>query len=135
MVNDFIVENDRKQPQAYLEISIVSLTEEGSRTFNNTWLLENKNISVAYSGTTTTAGPYSWHGPSSGYGNSSSVSLQHAINYIIDNKKGRMLANPKIVITNGKKAVIDLTQDYIETTTVQILSNVSVGTASNTSVQ
>ena len=135
MVNDFIVENDRKQPQAYLEISIVSLTEEGSRTFNNTWLLENKNISVAYSGSTTTAGPYSWHGPSSGYGSSSSVSLQHAINYIIDNKKGRMLANPKIVITNGKKAVIDLTQDYIETTTVQILSNVSVGTASNTSVQ
>lgn len=133
MVNEFIVENDRKQPQAYLEITIVALTEEGSRTFNNTWAYEGKHINVAFgSDSTTSIGPYRWHGPSAGSG---AKTLTQTISYLIENKKARMLANPKIVLTNGKTSTIDLTQDYIESTTVQILQNQSVGTMSNTSVQ
>ena len=132
MVNEFIVENDRKQPQAYLEITIVSLTEEGSKTFNNTWNYEGKHVTVGFDGTGTNIGPYNWHGPSQGNG---AKTLTQTIKLLIENKKARMLANPKIVLTNGKKSIIDLTQDYIESTTVQILQNQSVGTMSNTSVQ
>lgn len=134
MVNEFIIENDRKQPQAYLEITIVALTEEGSRTFNNTWSYQGKHLNLSFDSTNTTAmgHPYQWHGPWNG---TTAKSLSQTISYLIENKKARMLANPKIVITNGKKSTIDLTQDYVESTTVQILQNQSVGTMSNTSVQ
>ncbi len=132
MVNDFIIENDRKQPQAYLELSIVALTEDGSRTFNNDWVLNGKHINVNFTGGETNTSQYMWHGPSNGQG---ARMLGQTISYLIENNKARMLANPKIVITNGKKSTIDLTQDYIASTTVQILSNTTIGIMSNSSVQ
>ncbi|MCD7740046.1 MAG: hypothetical protein LUH11_01680 [Candidatus Gastranaerophilales bacterium] len=133
MVNDFIVENDRKQPQAYLEIAIVSLTEEGSKEFQNTWMYQGKHLTMAFEGSTGfSTNAYSWHGPSNG---ADVHSLTQQISYLISNSKARMLANPKIVITNGKKSTIDLTQDYIESTTVQILSNYNNGNGDNYAVQ
>ncbi len=132
MVNDFIVENDRKQPQAYLEISIVALSEEGSRTFNNEWAFNGKHINVSFRDGTTKTGSYMWHGPSKGSG---ARTLSQAITYLIENKKGRMLANPKIVITNGKKSIIDLTQDYVESTTVQILQSFASGESTSGTIQ
>lgn len=133
MVNDFILENDRKQPQAYLEISIIALSEEGSKDFQNNWMYQGKHLTMAFDGSSGfKTNSYSWHGPSTG---SAVHSLNQQISYLIKNEKARMLANPKIVITNGKKSVIDLTQDYIESTTVQILNSYNVGTAGNSSVQ
>ncbi len=132
MVNDFILDNDRKQPQAYLEISIIALSEEGSKDFQNTWLYEGKHLTMGFSGEGFSTNSYSWHGPSTG---SDVHTLQQQISYLIKNEKGRMLANPKIVITNGKKSVIDLTQDYIESTTVQILNSFSTGDSGTASVQ
>lgn len=133
MVNDFILENDRKQPQAYLEISILALTEEGSKDFQNTWLYQGKHLTMGFDGSTgLTTNAFSWHGPSTG---AAVHQLNQEISYLITNKKARMLANPKIVITNGKKSVIDLTQDYIESTTVQILNSFSNGDTGTGSVQ
>ena len=131
MVNDFILENDRKQPQAYLEISIIALTEEGSKEFNNNWLYTGKHLTLTMNGGVQT-NSFSWHGPSNG---SAVHSLQQQISYMITNNKARMLANPKIVITNGKKSTIDLTQDYIESTTVQILNNYGSGEMGSASIQ
>ncbi len=126
MVNDFILENDRKQPQAYLEVSIIELTEEGSRNFNNSWTYTGKHLNLSFDsgGSTRTTTPLVWHGPSNG---SAVHSLQQTISFLISNNKARILANPKIVITNGKKSTIDLTQDYIESTTVQILNSYGGG--------
>ena len=128
MVNDFILENDRKQPQAYLEIAILELSENGSKEFYNQWLYSGKHLNLKFTGNaqsaTLSTNSFSWHGPSNG---SSAHELRQAISYIIGNHKGRMLANPKIVITNGKKSVIDLTQDYIESTTVQVVDNYNNG--------
>ena len=133
MVNDFILENDRKQPQAYLEISIIALSESGSRDFNNTWNYSGKHLNLSFrSDGTTSAGPIMWHGPSNG---SSAHTLRQTISYLISNEKGRMLANPKIVLTNGKTSTIDLTQDYVESTTVQILQSATVGQMTSASVQ
>jgi type II secretory pathway component GspD/PulD (secretin) len=61
--------------------------------------------------------------------------LTQTLSYLITNKKARMLANPKIVLTNGKKSVIDLTQDYVESTTVQIIDNYNSGSGSVPSIQ
>ena len=133
MVNDFILENDRKQPQAYLEISIIALSEEGSKDFQNNWMYQGKHLTMSFDGSTgLKTNSFAWHGPSSG---SAVHSLNQQISFLIKNEKARMLANPKIVITNGKKSVIDLTQDYIESTTVQILNNYGAGTAGSASVQ
>ena len=44
------------------------------------------------------------------------VNISLAINYLIRNSKGRVVANPKILITNGETSTIDITQDYIEST-------------------
>lgn len=133
MVNDFILENDRKQPQAYLEISIIALSEEGSKDFQNNWMYQGKHLTMSFNGTSgLKTNSYAWHGPSTG---ADVHSLNQQISFLISNEKARMLANPKIVITNGKKSVIDLTQDYIESTTVQILNNYGSGVGGNASVQ
>ncbi len=131
MVNDFILENDRKQPQAYLEISIIALTESGSKDFNNSWNYTGKHLNLAFNNSGTSSALV-WHGP----GDSAAVhSLKQTISYLIENEKGRMLANPKIVLTNGKTSTIDLTQDYVESTTVQILQSSTVGQMTSASVQ
>ncbi len=132
MVNDFILENDRKQPQAYLEISIIALNEEGTKDFQNTWMYKGKHLTMSFDNNGFGTNAYAWHGPSTG---ADVHSLTQKISYLISNKKARMLANPKIVITNGKKSVIDLTQDYIESTTVQILNSFVAGDTGNASVQ
>ena len=132
MVNDFILENDRKQPQAYLEISIIALNEEGTKDFQNTWMYKGKHLTMSFDSNGFGTNAYAWHGPSTG---ADVHSLTQKISYLISNKKARMLANPKIVITNGKKSVIDLTQDYIESTTVQILNSFVAGDTGNASVQ
>ena len=133
MVNDFILENDRKQPQAYLEISIIALSEEGSKDFQNNWMYQGKHLTMSFDGVGGfKTNSYAWHGPSTG---SAVHSLNQQISFLIKNEKARMLANPKIVITNGKKSLIDLTQDYIESTTVQILNNYGTGTTGSASIQ
>ena len=52
-----------------------------------------------------------------------------AMSYLIENGKGRMLANPKVMVTNGKKSVINLTSDYVKTTEEEIMTSGTVGTA------
>ncbi len=116
MVNDFIMDNDRKQPQALLEIMIVSLTESGSKEFNNQWSVQAGN--TGWEATTGITGTIMYHGSLGRQG--SAISQQ--ISYLVSNSKGKILSNPKIIITNGKTATIDLTQDYVESTTVQVLT-------------
>jgi len=52
------------------------------------------------------------------------------MNYLIENRKARVLANPKIMITNGQESIIDLTQDYVEKVTSEYLSSASNGQSS-----
>ena len=44
------------------------------------------------------------------------MTLSYAINYLVRNSKGRVVANPRILITNGEESTIDITQDYVEST-------------------
>lgn len=52
------------------------------------------------------------------------------MNYLIENRKARVLANPKILITNGQESLIDLTQDYVEKVTAEYLTSSSAGGSS-----
>lgn len=49
--------------------------------------------------------------------------ITYTMNYIIKNGKGRVLANPRIMITNGQNSTIDLTSDYVKSVTSQVLTS------------
>ncbi len=137
MINEFILENDRRQPQAYLELSIIELNESGSKALQNTWQYLSKNFTFNYADGTSgnhQAYPIFFSGNQYGYiesqesGEKYTVnkytgpsSLTYMVNYLVENKKGRVVANPRILITNGQESTIDLTSDYVKTVTSQVL--------------
>ena len=49
------------------------------------------------------------------------------MDYLIKNNKGRVLANPKILLTNGQKSTIDLTSDYVKTIKTESTGGGGVG--------
>ena len=57
------------------------------------------------------------------------------MNYLIENRKARVLANPKILITNGQESLIDLTQDYVEKVTAEYLTSTATGGAGTGTAQ
>ena len=152
LVESFIRDNDVKQPQAYLELSIVELTEEGSKEFQNNWSVQSPSWGVSFNNGLTSGGrqggPYARRIPivksgwttktdsetgavtqeyweANGYSTDpiKGTYISWTMNYLIENKKARMLANPKILITNGEESIIDLTEDYVEKVTSEFLSS------------
>lgn len=132
MIKEFIEDSDKKQPMAYLEMSIVELTESGSREFQNQWSYWSKHFSANFTGTqfqTNSNYPIFITGdknPEDGKVGeyNGEQTLMYAIRYLIENRKGRVVANPRILITNGQESVIDLTSDYVKSVTSQILQGV-----------
>lgn len=134
MIKDFIAETDKKQPQAYLEVSIIELNEDGSKTLQNNWTFLSNAFSATFDGETTRTDPlhpiflkgngyevWDTSGDEPELVNTLTpfkgpVNISYAINYLVKNSKGRIVSNPKILITNGEEATIDITQDYIEST-------------------
>ena len=137
MIRDFIEQSDKKQPMAYLEMSIIELSEAGSREFQNTWSFWSKHFSANFTGTnfqTNSNYPIFFAGSSNPDNEdiakySGSATLMYTINYLIENRKGRVVANPRILITNGQESVIDLTSDYVKTVSSQILTTTGSGSS------
>ena len=151
MIEDFIKENDRKQPQAYLELSIIELSESGSKELQNTWQYMSKNFNFNAQGGsvgTHSVFPIFFKGDSFPHYSSSAKgaedsdytvskytgksSLTYTINYLIENNKGRVVANPRILITNGQESTIDLTSDYVKTVTSQVVESSLTGAVQRT---
>ena len=155
MIREFIEANDVKTPQAYLEIQIVTLSEAGSKQFDNNWTFLSKNFSFNAGGGTkgfqsdtmypifwaghgyTLVNPEEWDDKTMSYKTvgrvgkwGTSPQLMYAVKYLIENRKGRVLANPKVLLTSGQTSVIDLTKDYVSKVTTQYLDNGSaIGSA------
>ena len=137
VIKEFIKEHDKKQLMAYIELSVVELNERGSKEFSNTWELWTPFISLGFSqsdGLYTASPFYIWgdnmaatsidsNGSTSTetINKSNNSALIYQLKYLIENGNGRVLTNPKIMVTNGRKAVIDMTSDYIKSVTSQIL--------------
>ena len=127
MINEFITLHDKKQPQAILELLLLSLNEQGSQEFSNNWVFNNGTFPVNFTDGTLRLGKIFFMGPNAGrtqdFGNGTRV-LYDAITWAEKTGKGRLLQKPKIVITNGAESVIDMTQDYVEKTN----STIATGT-------
>lgn len=175
MIERFIKLNDVKQPQAFLEVSIVELNESGSKDFQNQWQIQSKNWGASFDGQSLSGGrpgfssggnyytktEYIWDGGNQATGQApngnpymnpetgefivpnqieriyraimpSTTYVSWTMNYLIQNRKGRVLANPKILITNGQESVIDLTQDYVEKVTSEYLTSSYAGQSGTT---
>ena len=137
MIKDYIAANDIKAPQAYIEFQLISINEEGQKSLNNTWELRSKWLTInSEEGKTSVSKSYpiflAGHGYSEGGEEgpqqwSGSTQLMWTINYLIANTKARKLANPRVLVTNGQPAVIDLTTDYVAKTTSQYLDSTGGG--------
>jgi type II secretory pathway component GspD/PulD (secretin) len=148
MIREYIAANDKKTPQAYLEVQIISLSESGSKSFDNTWQFLSKSFSFNAGGgngfSTNAIHPVFFAGKgyyvpnttdgfdsetgtyeNSGYLTkwSTSPHLIYSINYLVENQKGRVLANPRVLLTSGQSSTIDLTSDYVSKVTSQYLDN------------
>lgn len=154
-IKNFIRKHDVKQPQAYLEVSIVELSESGMREFDNTWRMYSDFFSGSFDGSLKTNPSYQTFFKGNQYEAVPAVktviynaqtlahdtiettpativqkyagvpTLAYSINYLIQNGKGRVLANPRIMITNGQTSTIDLSSDYVKTVTSQIVTTTS----------
>lgn len=139
LIEDFIKKNDKKEPQAYLEISIIELNEEGSKTFDNSWRFLSDNFAATFSSAagTTVGGGVNDEGvvtpiyiiDKAGQKIKAPATLSWTLNYIIENNKGRIVANPRILITNSQESTIDLTSDYVKTVTSQIVQGTQNATS------
>lgn len=145
VVKDFIKTHDKKQLMAYVELSVIELNESGSKDFSNTWDLWTPFISIGFSPSsglhTESSSPFFLMGnkypvttkKSTGdtfedieyVHKSNNKALVYQLQYLIENGNGRVLTNPKIMVTNGKEAIIDLTSDYVKTVTSQVLQSSS----------
>lgn len=147
MIRDYILANDKKTPQAYLEVQIISLSEEGSKTFDNTWQFLSKNFSFNAGGGQgfstdpqypvffaghgyTLVDTGTWDDETKSYDTVGKVTkwgtspqLVYSVNYLIESRKGRVLANPRVLLTSGQSSTIDLTSDYVAKVTSQYLDN------------
>lgn len=142
MIRDYIAQNDKKSPQAYLEVQIISLNEDGMKSFSNTWTYLSKNFSFnAANGNTGTYAEHPIFFSGSGYTMDSSKDsntysrwgsssqLTYAMNYILTNRKGRVLANPRVLLTSGQESTIDLSSDYVSKVTSQYLDSTGGGSS------
>ncbi len=131
MIEDFIKANDKKEPQAYLEVAIIELNEDGTKTFTNTWKFVSDNFKVSFDGqgnSRTDAPIYIIDNPHS-RPTPASWALTWTINYLLENNKARTVSNPRILITNSQESVIDMTSDYVKTVTSQVVQGVQQATS------
>ncbi len=141
IIKEFIAKNDIKQAMAYIELAVIELNEEGSKEFDNVWNLWTPFLSVGFSSTEgvsnmantdtgSTSRPviFGPDGTPAGAKYSGSSVLSYQLKYLVNNQKGRVLTNPKIMVTNGQKSIIDLTSDYIKSTSTEMNTNSATDT-------
>lgn len=148
-IADYIKENDIKQPQALLDITIIELGEEGQKDLSNVWNVSSRNFSITSdaSGSTSSTinmGPniglspddrlyrtdpatqkIVWMDRSIFYKLIGAPQVSWFINYVITNRKGRVVADPKVLLTNGEVSTIELTSEYIDTVDAEIITSQS----------
>ncbi len=109
---------DKKEQQVYLEISIIELSEDGSKTLTNAMtattiagqpLTYNKDDSK----TTSLGYPFNF----SKFALTRTDTLSGTLSYLITSGKGRLLSNPRIIAANNTESTINITEEYLVSVT------------------
>lgn len=147
MIESFIKLHDKKQPMAYIELSLIQLSESGSKQFNTDWKVWTPLGSFYFNNNGLTTNEWA---PTFFKGNAYTVldesgepeytvsrhrgwgPIVMSLNYLVTNGKGRVLASPKVMVTNGKKSTIDLTSDYVKSVKQEYNTNSTTAVAQTT---
>lgn len=126
IIKEFIEKHDKKQLMAYIELSVLELNESGSKSFTNQWGLWTPFVTLTYgNGSFTTTDMGLWnpngHNPLMLNKAENAKHLKYSLTYLLENGNGRVLTNPKIMVTNGRKATVDMTSDYVKSVQSQIV--------------
>lgn len=128
-IKEFIEEHDKKQLMAYLEIAIVESNENGSKQLTNSWVYTQGRIALDLSdGGIATIADIVLRGDAPNFPST----ISWAVNYLMTNSKGKLLSNPRILVTNGQTSTIDLTEDYIKKVTTSMADSASSTTVKTT---
>ncbi|MBR6098918.1 type II secretion system protein GspD [bacterium] len=140
MIREYIAKYDKRQPQAYIEFSIVELNESGTREFDNEWTFLSKHFNFNYDGDPsggTTSSPVGFTYKFGGHRpvlSTATPQLLYTLKIIMKNGKGRTISNPRVLATNGQESVIDLSEDYVKSVKSEFIQS-SVGVTANNTVQ
>lgn len=147
MIESFIKLHDKKQPMAYIELSLIQLSESGSKQFNTDWRVWTPLGSFYFNNNGLSTNEWA---PTFFKGNSYTIldesgepeytvsrhrgwgPIVMSLNYLVTNGKGRVLASPKVMVTNGKKSTIDLTSDYVKSVKQEYNTNSTTAVAQTT---
>ncbi len=126
LIKEFIAANDKRQPQAYIEFSIIELSETGTREFNNEWSFVSKHFNFNFN-SSTSPGKVSFgdkgiaiFGDKPTY-TTGNTTLLYTLSLMLQNGKARTISNPRVLVTNGQESTVDMTEDYVKTVTSQIV--------------
>lgn len=158
LAQDIIKNFDKKEPQVYLEISIIELNENGSKDFKN--MLQGITGNTMYGTTQGSSGiafttnkligidnayiPVPTFTAPATYGITApesttpaiglpAINIYGSINSIITNNKGRLLANPRIIASNNTESTIKISEEYV--IGQQRVSSSTTSSSSTTTIQ
>ncbi len=127
MAAEIIKNFDKREPQVYLEISIIELNESGSKILSNAWTHTSGTDTFSFSNGSTILSHFmgSQDNIATIRDNLSVNSIANrtlvsTINMLVAEQKGRVLANPRIIAANNTQSVVDISSDYISKTTQTI---------------
>ena len=120
LIKEFIAANDKRQPQAYIEFSIIELSETGTREFNNEWSFVSKHFKFNFDSNGTNFNSIAFFGDKPTY-TTGSTTLLYSLSLMLKNGKARTISNPRVLVTNGQESTVDMTEDYVKTVTSQIV--------------
>jgi len=124
-VDEVITQNDIKQRQAILEIAVLELSANGTKTLDPSWGITAGTFSIGFQGGTLSVDFNRNRSKEDGSkvplpeGTNSAFQLTNRITMAMQQGKGRVLSNPKLLVKNNVESTLDITQEYISNITTQ----------------
>lgn len=116
LAQEIITSFDKREPQVYMEISIIELSEIGSKTLSNAFSLASETDTITFDSGTTIFPAIELFGRNQHH-TVDKPSLVTTIETVIEENKGRVLANPRIIAANNTQSTVNITSEIIDTTT------------------
>ena len=112
-VDEIITQNDIKQPQAVLDIAVLELKEDGTKTYDPSFGVGAGTVTLNSKGGTLSIdfenGDFRRF-----------TVAQASLTYTWTNAKVKILANPKVLVKNNVESTINITDDYVKNIKSQI---------------
>ena len=119
MANEIITNFDKREPQIYIEVSIIELSESGSKALSNSFNLYSSTENISFSDGTSILNNFEIFGGSQTH-SINNPRLVSTINMLIEEQKGRVIANPRIIAANNSKSEVNISSDNISKTTTTV---------------